>query len=336
MWESATINMDSPFAADTKMTTSTGRGQALTPGSTAGAIPELHRLKSTNFAQVPQVLRREVFGVRYVELQDVTGGQLWVTRHGWKHLDQLDPSVWYVDRQYSDRGQKLTGGTGSVFRVACPGPRRRSIDLVVKFSRVAQEVLLDVSALLPGELAERAIEGAAVNDPFQEFGLLEELRTSRFGPDGVRILTKRPLAIYSPGRSFDAWQLGRTADRFRCHSCRLEMDQAQRAEGLQAVEMSIERQYILLFQWVHGEDAQQLLRRGVISASQARELVLDVVHDLAAKGFRVLDTKPNHIILRHRPFTGLLRRGGRLVYALIDFELLQRTEPYERWRENGG
>jgi hypothetical protein len=198
---------------------------------------------------------------------------------------------------------------------------------------MAQEVLLDVSALLAGDLADRAIEGAAVNDPFQEFGLLEELRTSRFGPADLRILTKRPLAIYSPGRTFEPWQLGRSSDRFRCHHCRLDKDQATRTSGSEAVEMSIQRQYVMLFQWVDGQDAENLMRQGVISAQEARTLVIDVVHDLAAKGFRVLDTKPNHVILRHRPGRGLLRRGTKPVYALVDFELLQRTEEYERWCE---
>jgi hypothetical protein len=52
---------------------------------------------------------------------------------------------------------------------------------------------------------------------------------------------------------------------------------------------------------------------------------------MAAKGFRVLDIKPGHIILRQRLDGRLLVRQGRLVYALVDFELLQRTEEYQRW-----
>jgi hypothetical protein len=64
--------------------------------------------------------------------------------------------------------------------------------------------------------------------------------------------------------------------------------------------------------------------------------VRNVVEDLAGKGFRVLDTKPNHVILRKRTSGELLRRRGRLTYALVDFELLQRTEEYEHWRAGGG
>ncbi len=336
MKEGATIDMTAWYARETEITTATGceRAGAIEPAF--GVIPNLERLATTPFHQAPRDLRRRVFDVSYVQLDDATGGRLWVTQYGWRHLKQLDPAAWFLDRQYSRRGKQLAGGTGSVFRVPCSGPPKRPIDLVVKFSRMAQEVLLDVSAMMPADLAQGVIEGAAVNDPFQEFGLLEELRTSRFGPADLRILTKRPLAIYSPGRTFDAWQLGRTADRFRCHSCRLEMDQANRAVDQRAVEMLIQRQYIVLFHWVRGEDAAQLLQRGVISTSEARGLVLDVVSDLAAKGFHVLDTKPNHVILRHQPGKGLLRRGSRPMYALVDFELLRRTEQYERWREKEG
>jgi hypothetical protein len=45
--------------------------------------------------------------------------------------------------------------------------------------------------------------------------------------------------------------------------------------------------------------------------------------DLASLGFAVLDHKPRHVILRpRRAGPGLLRRAGRPVYALIDYELL--------------
>ncbi|MFP3422798.1 hypothetical protein R0K19_25865, partial [Bacillus sp. SIMBA_161] len=42
----------------------------------------------------------------------------------------------------------------------------------------------------------------------------------------------------------------------------------------------------------------------------------------------VLDHKPKHFVLRERKDTGqLLRRHNRLVYALIDFELLLPLPP---------
>ena len=85
-----------------------------------------------------------------------------------------------------------------------------------------------------------------------------------------------------------------------------------------------------------GTDAEALVREGTLSLQDVAALMVDVIDDLAAKGFRVLDTKPNHIILRTRPHGNLLRRSGRLAYALVDFELLQRTESYSRWRGSAG
>ena len=56
-----------------------------------------------------------------------------------------------------------------------------------------------------------------------------------------------------------------------------------------------------------------------------------VIRDLAAKGFRMLDVKPSHLILRTRRDGSLLTRRGKLVYLLVDFELLQFTEAYRDW-----
>lgn len=301
------------------------------PVTASWAIEQLPDLSGTSFGDMPIGLRREAYGVPYAELEDTTGGRLWVTRHGWHLLQYLDPANWYFGGQYSRRGKRLSGGTGAVYRVSNPKLQGRSVDLVVKFSRMAQEVSLEVASSCPGNPSDEVVESAAFNDPFQEFGLLEELRGSKYGASQLRILTKRPLAIYSPARTYEPWQLGRSEDRFRPHRHELAKDQANRRSGSAAVELSIQRQYVCLFHWVKGDDAQQLRRRGVISESELTTLVTGVVQDLAAKGFRVLDTKPNHIILRHRAGKTLLRHGGRTAFAIVDFELLQRTEEYERW-----
>lgn len=150
-------------------------------------------------------------------------------------------------------------------------------------------------------------------------------------PTNLRILTKRPHAIYSPAKRFEPWQLGRMEDLFRRHSRRLYRDQDRNSPAGRTVDLSNERQYITLFHWVEGADAEEMVRRGVLSEREASCLVRRVVHELAARGFRVLDTKLNHIILRTRRDQSLLRRDKELAYALIDFELLQRTAEHERW-----
>jgi len=299
-------------------------------------IPDLLNLSRILFNEVPRSLRRRVYGIPYVRLDDTTGGRLWVTRHGWQHLPHLDPAKWYLDGQFSRRGKRLSEGSGAVYRVSSTVSVGRPIELVVKFSRMAQDLPLDVSSQFPGGVPRHVVDAAEFNDPFQEFGLLEELRNSRCGPSSLRVRTKRPLAIYSPGKRFELWQLGRTEDRFRQHARQLVEDQETLEHGMKAVEMSIDRQYVYLFHWVRGIDAQSLMQAGALSAPEASALVVNVIEDLAATGFRVLDNKPGHVILRKRPAGRLLRRDGRLVYALVDFELLQRTERYRRWRETAG
>jgi len=55
------------------------------------------------------------------------------------------------------------------------------------------------------------------------------------------------------------------------------------------------------------------------------EMTLRAVHDLKKNAFRMVDIKPEHIILRIRPDGSLLRRrGGNPPYALVDYELLER------------
>jgi len=284
----------------------------------------------TPFEEVPQELRRRVYGVDYVELQDTTGGRLWVTRHGWPHGHRLDPAHWFLGDQYSRRGKRISDATGAVFRVPSIPWHKRPADLVVKFSRLARDLPLEVSSQFPGGVPRHVADEATFNDPFQEFGLLRELRNGRYGPAGLRIRTKRPLAIYSPGRSYEPWQLGRSSDAFRRHQRQLAEDQRARSPH-HAVELLPDRQYVYLFEWVRGTDAAALVRAGTFSAHQAADLVVEVIRDLAAKGFRVLDMKPEHVILRQRADGRLLARHGRLVYALVDFELLQRTEEYQRW-----
>lgn len=283
-------------------------------------------LRQTSFDDVPRTLRREVYGVSYVELADRSGGSIWLTRHGWNFLEQLEPARWYSGHRYDRQGEHLSKGSGAVFRVVSEDSSGRAVNLVVKFSRMAQDLPLQVSSRFPDGLPRHVLDTAVFNDPFAEFGLLEELREGKFDSSDVRVRTKRPLAIYSPGKLLKPWQLGRSAHEFQQHARQIARDQQALQKGLQHVELSLDRQYITLFHWVRGHDAEALVKAGVISKSQAANLVSEAMKDLAAKGFRMLDIKPNHVILRQRLDGSLVARHGRLSYALVDFELLQRTK----------
>jgi hypothetical protein len=56
-----------------------------------------------------------------------------------------------------------------------------------------------------------------------------------------------------------------------------------------------------------------------------------VMHELELKGYHVVDMKPAHVIVRlHADGTLLRDRNGQVTYALIDYELLERTVEHEQ------
>jgi hypothetical protein len=283
---------------------------------------------SAPFDALPAEMMVRAFGVDYGHVRTPDGGDFFVTRFGWPWLPQLLPGSWYVDQWYSSRGQRLRGSTGTVYRVRTRPVFGRTRDIVVKFSRLAQEVPLEIATTFPDNVSPELIANARFNSPMEEFGLLMELRRGKFGPPGLRIRTQVPLAIFAPPKEFELWQLGRSQNRFRPHHQLLAADQ----EGeVKAIELDIKRMYVLLYGWIEGLDAEEALEAGLLDENDLRRLTPLVVEELRAKGFRVLDNKPKHFILRRRRDGRLLERSDhRLVYALVDYELLQRTQEHQR------
>jgi hypothetical protein len=146
------------------------------------------------------------------------------------------------------------------------------------------------------------------------------LRASPRGPSRPRLLTKKPLAIFVPAKRLQLWQTG------RCEST-IAAKLARHPE----VELDILRQYILLYGWIDGQDAVQtadaLGLHGDRHQAFLDNMTRRAINDLAQHGFRMLDIKPEHVLLRLRPDGSLLRRrDGRPVYALLDYELLERIQ----------
>lgn len=282
--------------------------------------------RSTPFDRLPPEMIVRAFGVDYGHVQLPEGGDLYVTRYGWPFVTQLLPANWYAERWYVAQGDKLPG-SGHVYRVATRPVDGRSLDVVVKFSRVAREVPLEVATTFPDDIPPEVIANARFNSPMEEFGLVMDLRRGAYGPPDVRVLTQRPLAIYVPAEEFELWQLGRDHSRFHAHWHQLAQDQENRPK---AIELDIKRIYVLLYSWIKGQDAEEALRAGDISEPECQALTLRAIQDLRSKGFRVLDNKPRHFILRKdRRHQRILRRGDAgIVYALVDFELLERTAAY--------
>lgn len=270
-----------------------------------------------------------IFGVDYARLILDEGGELFVTRTGWQRLPALVPEAWFLNKRYVKEGCRLPGGTGNVFRLDAPVPTKPNLRLVVKIARSGQDVPLFVPGTFLDDISDEDVRYARWNGPFEEFGLVHELRRGRFGPEDLRIRTKRPLAIYCPPIELKEWQLGRSGSLWK--NLERALQQAQEFAAGESVHLHASRLYIMLFEWVDGENAEDCCKAGLISEEEVRHLTRRVIRELAEKGFRVLDNKPRHFILRPRKDGGPIRRNGELAYALIDFELLQRTAACEDW-----
>uniref|UniRef100_A0A832HZS4 Uncharacterized protein n=1 Tax=Eiseniibacteriota bacterium TaxID=2212470 RepID=A0A832HZS4_UNCEI len=299
-----------------------GPGTALPPHVAAGPPWE------APFEALPPGMRARAFGVDYAHVRPAEGGDLYLTPFGWPLARHLLPGRWYADRWYATAGEALPGASGHVYHVRTRPLGGRAVDLVVKFSRMAQEVSVVIDASLPEDVPHEVLAEARYNSPMEEFGLVMELRRAGAAPGAPRVRTQRPLAIYAPPESFDLWELGRSACRFLPHHHQLAEDQGR---AMRAIELDIKRIYVLLYGWIAGADAEDCHAAGLLPADDFRALMPRVTAELERLGYRVLDNKPRHYILRARPAGGVLRdRAGRPVYGLVDFEFLQRTREHQR------
>jgi hypothetical protein len=302
-------------------------GPGSDPTAAGSAAPAVGERAAVRFDDLPPGEIVRAFGVEYGLVRPPSGGDLYVTRYGWPWLPHLLPSSWYEDQWYARSGERLPGASGNVYRVRTRPVGGRSIEVVVKFSRIAQDVTVIVPTTFPDDVSPEDIANARYNSPMEEFGLVMELRRGAFGPHDLRLRTQRPLAIYAPPEEFPLWQLGRDRSSFHAHGRRLAEDQEN---AIKAIELDIRRIYVLLYGWIRGADAEQEFDAGDIDVGEFAALTPRVVGELRAKGFRVLDCKPKHFILRKRRAGGQpLRRRGQLVYGLVDFEFLQRTPEHQ-------
>lgn len=277
-------------------------------------VPQLFLSPRLNF---PPRYRRtrgpgviSLIGVDYLRLKTGDGGDLYLTRFGLPFREQLAPENWYAPDWFAVRRARLPG-TSAIYKVPTRPVRGVSLNLVARFSRVGQEIPLDTLTLNENIHAE-------FNSPFEEFALVMELRAAGLGASRARILTKRPLAIYMPPEQLQHWQTGRLESKMA----------AKRARHPEA-ELDLLRQYILLYGWIEGLNAVQAIQALAVTGRLAEtflaETTLHAIHDLEQLGFRMLDIKPEHLVLRIRPDGSLLRRRtGNPSYALVDYELLER------------
>ena len=269
----------------------------------------------------------KAFGIEYKHLKPPTGGDLYLTHFGADVLRCLLPENWYENQYFSRMGTKLLG-TSSVYRVTTRAVSGRSLDIVIKFCRIGE----DVNPLLTCRskfISDDDFASARWNGPFEEFGKLLELRKGVFGPK-KRFLTQHPLGIFVPQQICQNWQLGRSSDSFRISQSVMDKDTTL-TEDHDPVELDISRQYIMIYSWVKGLGLDALLKQGVLNKETCDALTEKAYfEDMIPNGFKVLDTKPAHIILRLNQNGKPVMKNGRYPYALIDYELLRRTAEHER------
>ena len=253
----------------------------------------------------------QLLGVDYVHLPTADGGDLYVTWDSVHRLDHLLLENWLEPGWFKAKRERLPG-TSTVYRLPTKPVNGRSIDLVVKYCRVGEDVPLDTMTF-------NRFANAEFNSPYEEFSLVINLRKSRAGR---RILTHRPLAIHVPAERLALWQTGRAEYRI-----------ASKKARYRDVELDILRQYVLIYEWVKGISADEALLQ--LSSTDRRRILTQLTErvrvDLDRHGYMVIDHKPAHIIVRPQKSGGLLRkREGDFAYALVDFELLALTPEHGR------
>lgn len=280
------------------------------------------------FQILPTERRGRVFGVDYAVCPQPDGGELYISRPAWHWSAYLQPDRWWDRKNLRVRGERLGGSTGTVYRARSAPDGLPPRDLVVKFSRLAQDVPLFIPDEFLDSLPDDAVADARFLSPFAEFGLLHQLRNNILNHGPHRLRTKLPLAVYSPPEKYPLWQTGRHMDIFRTHQEAMAEDQFE--NGLTRIILDPVRDYIEIFAWIDGIDAEEASRLGLLDEELLVLLTRSSNHALSRLGYRVLDNKPRHLIVRPTSDGALLQRHGRIVYTMIDFELLQRHEDAAR------
>lgn len=270
---------------------------------------------SLNFASLSQGTPVVLLGVAYTHLKTTDGGDLYLTAYGASFWEHLRPDNWFNREWFEQKRERLVG-TATVYKVPTQPVRDASLDLVVKWSRIGEDVPVDTVTL-------DQFVNAEFNSPFEEFSLVMEMRSGAYGPRQIRILAQKPLAIYVPAQRLQLWQTGRSEDKI-----------AAKLRQHPSVELDILRQYIVIYGWIKGYDLVQAAARLALKTPKRevflREHTDRVTGELEAKGYQVMDMKPAHVIVRFKPDGSLMKgRDGRVACALVDYELMTRTPDHE-------
>ena len=263
----------------------------------------------------PQLARQpriRVLGVKYAHLGLDDGDDLYITtEYGLGFWEQLLPKNYWTDEDWFSAHNVKLPGTSALYKIRTKEVAGLAKDIVLKWNRMGQDI--------PGATEASDLAGAKFNSPFEEFSLLVELRNARHESPG-RLYTHKPLAIYVPKDYVEPERLGRKQYR---------IDAIQKNH--EEVNLDINRQYAVIYEWIKGMDAAEAIEAGLLDQETLTHLMASSAEAMHRKGFLVRDNKAHHHIVRSTRKGSLARsKDGDILYALVDFELLERTPQREQ------
>jgi hypothetical protein len=250
-----------------------------------------------------------VFGVDYQHLSLTSGDDLYVTEYGLPFIENLLPASFWIDTDWFNDHSERLAGTSTIYKITTKEIEGRSKDIVIKWNRMGQDI--------PGSLDIEELN-VEFNSPFEEFALLIELRSTKYN-SGERILTHKPLAIYVPAGHVDLDKLGRKIYKMEAL-----------ISSHKDIEVHIFRNYAVIYEWIKGIDATQAFKQQVLDEKELTRMTIEAYENIKNRGFMVADPKAHHVIVRQNKEQELIKgRNNKILYALVDFELLKRSPRHE-------
>ncbi|KPJ87376.1 MAG: hypothetical protein AMS17_08700 [Spirochaetes bacterium DG_61] len=272
---------------------------------TKEAISEFHTLLDY-YKIKSEVEVKKIFDVFYLYFKLDNEDDLYITKYGLPIFRNLFPYNFLTDDNWFKKNSIRLWGSSCTYKVKTKEIDGKQRDVVVKYNRMGQEI--------PGADETEELSSAVFNSPFEEFSLVMELRDTKYESHG-KIVTQKPLAIYVPSERAELWRMGRNKSIMQA-----------KLEVHKDIELDMFRSYVMIYEWIKGIDAAHACRMGFLDDNEMIVLTLRVEKEMKNKGFTVKDRKPHHIIIRPQEDSSLARnKQENLLYAVIDYELLERT-----------
>lgn len=258
--------------------------------------------------QSPKIIK--VFDVEYTHLKLEKEADIYFTKRGLPFIENLMPENFITDRRWYKENSRRLSGTACLYKVRTKKVNDKFKDIIVKWNRMGQEI--------PGAGDCNELMHAEFNSPFEEFSLVEELKDA-ICKSPAKITIQNPLAIYVPSEYVELSQTGRKIYKIK-----------SKINEHKDIELDMFRLYAVIYDWIEGIDATEAFEKGIINEKCMEILTLDSREKLEKEGFQVKDSKPHHIIVMPQKNGNLARdKDGKIIYGLVDFELLTRTPQRE-------